>query len=202
MNFEQLTATWAAQPLVTPAAPATLAELQRTVIPELRRRSRFIGYEIFLNVTGLVILPLLAIANYRHAPPQYPAWHWGYFSLWMLLMIVWLVAALRSLRRHGGWLQRSTQSLREFTLASLASIESEMRSYRIALALLPAIVVLQLVNISLRFPVSELGWPSFASRAALIVGLPLVLGLVFWRHYRVNLTPDLARQRELLQQLH
>lgn len=200
MNFEELESAWAAQQSApTPVLDA--AELKRAVVPELERRGRFLGYGLFIVIFSLVITPLLTVANYRYAPPPNPAWHWISFSLWMLLLVIWLLALLRAVRQHGALLQQSTRSLRDLAAVSLTHIEAEMREYRTALWLWPALVVFQLVGIYLEFPVPDHGWTPFGLRAVFIVGLPLGIGAVVWRHYQVNLKPAQARQQYLLQQL-
>lgn len=200
MNFEELTATWAAQSTAKAHTP-DIAALKQSVIPELKRRGRFLGYAVFTHVLGLVILPLLAVANYHYAPPRNPAWHWFYLAAWMLFLVTLLVAAIRGIQRHGARSWQCTRSLRDLTAASLISIEREMRSYRFAAWLAPVVIAFQLLDVLVKFPVSEFGWHPFGARAALIVGLQLLIGASFWRHYRINLKPALSRQKELRQQM-
>lgn len=200
MNFEELESAWAAQP-ATPARPIDTTELKRSIIPEFKRRGRFLGYAIFETVLCLVILPLLTVANHRYAPSAHPVWHWSYFAAWMLVLGAYLIAAFQGVKRHGALVQQSTRSLREFVTASLAYTKIEMRVYRALLWLAPAMIAVQLLNFFIEFPITQLGWLPFAGRAAFAIGLPSVIGLVFWRHYRVNLKPDHARQTELLREL-
>ena len=76
-----------------------------------------------------------------------------------------------------------------------------MKDYLTAWWLPPVLVSFLLLTVYLNFPVTEYGWRPFTLRAGLILGLPLLMGLVFWRHYRVNLKPAQARQKEILRQL-
>lgn len=200
MNFEELSSAWATQsPAVSSAIDTT--RLKHSILPEVKRRGRFLAYAIFVNVLSLVILPLITIGNYRYAPPRHPGWYWFYFSAWMLLLAVFLTLLIRRAKRHGGILEQCTHSLREFTIASLASLEADMRECRLAVWGWPAMIAFQLTNLYVNFPFAEFGWQPFGLRAAFVMGLSAVLGFVFWRHYRVNLKPAYTRQKELLEQL-
>jgi|SRR5688572_11081538 len=201
MKFEELENMWAAQqpPITTPAAD--FAALKRRLMPDLERRSRMLGYGIFTAVFGLLIFPALAIANYRYAQPHHPVWHWAYLALWMIMYSAALIFLVRQFRRHRDRLRQSADTVRAMTLLSLASCEAEMRDYRRALWLLAPILGLQLFNLYMKFPVTDYGWRPFVLRAMATLGFSLLVSSVFWRHYRVNLKPDHARQKEILRDL-
>jgi hypothetical protein len=200
MNFEQLQSAWAAQPPVN--APAIdAAEIKRAILPEFNRRHRMLRYDLFVALVSLVVLPLLAVGNYRYAPPAHPVWYWFYHASWMVFLFGWVVAIVRSIERQGAWREQCTRSLRDLAAAAIASTEAEMASYRKALALVPLMIAFQLVDLYLRFASGDDGWNSFAPRAAFVIGFPLVIGAVFWRHYRVHLAPARARQRAQLRDL-
>jgi hypothetical protein len=202
MNFEQLQSTWSAQP---PAAPAArdldLAKLTRTLAPEINRRRRFLGYTIFVAILCLVLSPLFAVANYRHAPPAHPVWHWTYFASWIVIVSGILVSALRAFERHGAVRAQSTRSLRDLALATLASVDAEMRDCRLALWIVPPLLLFQLTDLFVKFPPHLVGWQPFLGRAAFVLGLSATFGLAFWRHYRSHLGPTRVRQQELLREL-
>lgn len=200
MNFEQLQSTWSAQPAVQ-LSSVEVGKLQRSLAPEISRRRRFLGYAIFILVLGLVALPLVTFDSYRHAHPKYPVWYWTYFAGWMFVQTGFLVAAIRAVERHGAIRQQSTRSLRDLALASLASVEAEMRDCRLALWIIPPLVMFQLVDLYLKFNPANMGWAPLLGRAAFILGLPLVMGLGFWRHYRVNLARARVQQLDLVKQL-
>ena len=200
MNFEELQSTWSAQPTAKFSANDIL-KLQRFLTPEINRRRSFLGYAIFILILGLVVLPLLTIDSYRHARAAHVAWHWWYFASWMVLQVAFLIAAIRSLERHGAVRHQSTCSLRDLAQASFASVDAEMRECRLAIWIVPPLVVFQLVDLYLKFDPALVGWAPLLGRSAFVIGLPLVMGLVFWRHYRVNLAPARERQRVLIQEL-
>jgi hypothetical protein len=200
MNFEELQSAWTAQPPVTvPVIDA--AEVKRVILPEINRRRRMLGYELFVVVLSLVILPLLTVTNYRYAPPALPGWYWFYHGSWMVILVAWLVALARSIERQGALRAQCTRSLRELTLASLASTEAEMAGYRKALISVPFMIGFQLINLYLMFAADTPGWQPFGARAAFVIGLPLAIGAVIWRHYRVNLKPARDRQQAQLRAL-
>lgn len=200
MNFEELQSTWAAQPPVNvPAIDA--AEVKRVILPEINRRRRMLGYELFVVVLSLVILPLLTVANYRYAPSALPGWYWFYHGSWMVVLVAWLVALVRAIERQGALRQQCTRSLRDLTMASLASTEAEMAGYRKALMVVPFMIGFQLINLYLMFAAGVPGWQPFGVRAAFVIGLPLAIGAVIWRHYCVNLKPARDRQQAQLREL-
>lgn len=200
MNFEQLQSAWATQPPVKlPAIDA--AEVKRALLPEINRRRRMLGYDLFLVVLSLVVIPLLAVANYRYAPPADPLWYWFYHGSWMIFLAVSLIAVMRAIDRQGAWREQCTRSLRDLAAAALASTEAEMRSYRKALALVPLMVAFQLVNVYLRFASGETAWKAFTAPAAFVIGFPLLIGAVFWRHYRRHLVPACNRLQAQLREL-
>jgi hypothetical protein len=200
MNFEELQSTWAAQPAVNISAINPI-EVQRVILPEIKRRRRMLGYGLFMVVLSLVIVPLLTVANYRYAPPTLPGWYWFYHGSWMVVLVAWLVAIVRSIERQGALRQQCTRSLRDLTLASLAGTEAEMKGYRKALLVVPLMIGFQLVNLYLKFAAGVPDWQPFGLRAALVVGLPVAIGAVMWRHYRVNLIPARDRQEAQLREL-
>jgi len=200
MKFEELEAMWAAQQFANPYA-VDLAQLKRFIIPELKRRSRILGYEIFVLSFGLLVTPLLSFVNYLYAPPRNVTGHWVNMLLWEAVFLVLLLYAVRRVRRHLALHRCSTDTLRALTVVSLENIEAEMNDYLTAWWMSPVLIGLLLLTVYLNFPVTEYGWKPFALRAGLILGLPLLMSLVFWRHYRVNLKPAQARQKEILQQL-
>ena len=112
-----------------------------------------------------------------------------------------LVISIRGLGRHYVLRAQSKDTVRALTSVSLANVEAEMRKYAHLCWALPALLGFQLLGLYLNFPVTDHGWEPFLARAGFAVGLPLLMSLVVWRHYRVNLKPSKARLRELLRQM-
>jgi hypothetical protein len=200
MNFEELESAWNAQRPANPLA-VDLAKLKGLATSELKRRSRFFVYAIVMVVFLLIVLPLISVGNYRYAPPQNTAWYWTNFAIWMVIMGALLVISIRGLGRHYVLRAQSTDTVRALTSVSLANVEAEMREYVHLCWALPALLGFQLLGLYLSFPVTDHGWEPFLTRAGFAVGLPLLMGLVVWRHYRVNLKPSQARLAELLGQM-
>ena len=200
MKFEELESAWAAQSART-SAPCDLTALKQTLMPEIKRRGRMLRYGIFMAVFGLVVIPILTVANYRYARPANPAWHWIDAAFWIAVNIAALVLMIRALRRQRALLRRSADTVRALTVLSLASLEGEMKDFRRGLWVVPGLIGFQLLSLSMKFPVAEHGWSPFALRAGAVLGFSLLLSSVFWRHYHVNLKRDRTRQQEILREL-
>jgi MFS family permease len=200
MNFEEIESLWAQQP-APPVTRPDLAALRRVVLPELRRRSRLLAYGVFVASFGLVVGPLLAIVNYRHAPPPHAIWPWINVLLVTAVLRVWLVGLVRQLRRQRQLVQQRAETVRALATISLISLESEAKDFRRVMWQWPALLALQLVTLDLSFPVSRFGWAPFGGRASFALGLPALMILVTWRHCRVNLRPQVERQQEILREL-
>lgn len=200
MKFEELETAWAAQPATVPAAP-DLTALKRTLMPEIKRRGRMLRYGIFLTALGLVVSPTLAVVNYRFARPVDPTGHWLNLAFWMAVNFTLLAFLIREARRQGALLRRSADTVRTLTALSLASCEAEMADFRRGLWAVPTLLAFQLLSLYLKFPVTDHGWKPFALRAGATLGLTLLMSLVFWRHYQLNLKADRARQQEILREL-
>lgn len=200
MKFEEFESAWAAQSAST-SAPRDLTALKQTLMPEIKRRGRMLRYGIFMASLGLVVIPLLTVANYRYARPANPAWPWVDAVFWVAVNFAALVLLLRELRRQRALLRQSTETVRAMTLVALASLEAEMKDFRRGLWAVPGMIGFQLLSLYMKFPVTEHGWSPFAWRAEAVLGFSLLLSSVFWRHYRVNLRRDRARQQEILREL-
>lgn len=200
MSFEELESLWGAQQPAA-ASPADLAALKRRLAPELRRRSRFLGYEIFCLGLGLVVTPPLAIANYLHAPPALPVLYWLRVALFVAVVLAFLLLALRRLRRHRALVAAGAETLAAFAAQSLAAVEGEMHDYRLGLRALPVAFGLTLLSIYVNQPPAVVGWTPLLLRAAAVLAFVLVAGAVCWRHYRKNLVPEHARRRQVLAEL-
>lgn len=201
MTLEELEHVWATQPAPAVRAVEDVDALKRELAPELKRRRRMLGYGIFMAAFGLLVFPALAVANHRAAAPHVPVWHWVNLAIWMTLYAAGLAFLIRQIRRQQKLLRQSADTLRAVTLVSLASREAEMQDYRRGFWLLLPTLGLQIVNLYLKFPVADHGWQPFAMRAAATLGFSLLLGSVFWRHYRVHLKPAHAAQKEILRGL-
>lgn len=200
MKFEELENVWAAQS-ASPTAPGDLTALKQSLMPEIKRRGRMLRYGIFVATFGLLVIPTLAVANYRYARPANPAWHWVDAAFWMVVNVILLVLMVRELRRQRALLRQSADTVRALIVLSLASLEAEMKDFRRGLSVVPGLIAFQLLNLYMKFPVAEHGWSPFALRAGAILGFSLLMSAVFWRHYHVNLKRDRTRQQEILREL-
>lgn len=200
MSFDELETLWSAQ---QPAAPRStdLAVLKQRLAPELRRRSRFFGYELFSLGFGLVATPLLAVVNYLHTPPVLPVLYWLRVALFIAVVLALLVAAVRRLRRHRALAAAGAETLTTFAAKSLAAVEEEMHDYRLGLRFLPASVGLLLLSIFVNQPPSVVGWTPLILRTGVALAFLAVIGVVCWRHYRQNLRPEHARRKQVLADL-
>lgn len=200
MNFEALESLWDAQ-RPAPTRPADLAALKQRLAPELRRRRRFLGYEIFCLGFGLVFTPLLAVVNCLHAPPILPVIYWLRVVLFAAVVLALLIGAVRRLRRHRALVAAGTETLAAFAAQSLAAVESEMHDYRLGLRVLPVVLGLLLLSIFVNQPPAVVGWTPLLLRAAAVLAFLLVAGAVCWRHYDKNLKPEHARRKQMLAEL-
>jgi hypothetical protein len=200
MNFNEIETLWDTQQPAAPR-PTDLAALKQRLAPELRRRSRLFGYELFCLSLGLVLTPLLAFVNYLHAAPHVPVLYWLRVALFVTVMLAWLVLAVRRLRRHRALAAAGADTLATFAAQSLAAVESEMHDFRLGLRMLPIALGLTLLSIFVNQPPAVVGWTPLLLRAASVLGLLLITGAVLWRHYRKNLVPEQARRKQMLEQL-
>lgn len=199
MNYADMENLWAGQ---APAMPSEteIAAAKRRVESELRRRSRMLAYEVGMNAFGLIVLPLLAVANYRHDPSRYAGpWQLAHVAFQLLVVATWVVYSTRRLLRHRALSRRAAASIRALTELSVASLEAEMKDLRFWQQPVLWLTAASLVA-ALGSAVFHHGWRTMALPGALTLGLVTGMALVFRRHYRVNLRPAYERQRELLRQ--
>lgn len=199
MKFEEFETLWAAQ---QPAHVPTVdtAALKRNVIPELKRRSRMLGYEMACLIFGLLVYPVLSVANHNYWGARNVPLFWLNLPLQMALSVALLIYAVRRLQRHRARLKQGSASLQAFTAMSVANIKAEMQEYRVGLWLMPLLFSTSFLSGYVNNPVGY-GWSRVALQAGLMLGLLIPMGLVLWRHYRVNLMPTLVQQKEILKQL-
>jgi MFS family permease len=201
MNTEDFDTLWNAQRPAADTRRPEPAELARQIEPELRRRSRFLGYELFSLTLGLVLTPVLAVANARHLPPHNPLVYWLHVGLFVAAALFFLANAIRRLRRHRELTQTRADALTTAATRSLAAIEGEMRDYRLALQSLPVWLGLVLLSVYANQPVAQLGWAPLLVRMGAVLAFVAVIGAVCWRHYRKNLAPEHSRRKWLVEQL-
>jgi hypothetical protein len=201
MNTEDLDSLWNAQRPATEFRRPDPAELARQLAPELRRRSRLLGYEIFCLVLALVLTPVLALANARYAAPAHPTLYWLRVTLFLAAVSVALVFALRRLRRHRALAKTKADTLAGAATRALAVVEAEMHDYRVGLRSAPAWLALLLLSMYANAPAGQALWVFMLPRVSVLAFFLLVMGAVCWRHYRKHLVPELARRKELVGQL-
>ncbi len=200
MNFEELETLWGSQqPQDT--RHTNLAALKQRLQPELKRRSRFFAYEFFVLGFALVVTPVLAVVNFRSARPDNVTLYWLHWTLVIAVVLGFLVAAVRRLRRHRALTRADTGTLAAVAAQSLANTEAEIRDNRTARWALVLWIGLAVFSVSLNQPVAKVGWTPLAGRA---LGLLLVGSLINWllaRHCRTRLEPERARRQQVLEQL-
>lgn len=200
MNFDELETLWNSPQPGAGRQPAP-AGLAHALAPELRRRSRFISYELFCLTLGLVLTSLLAIVNALYRAPENPVFYWLRAAVFGGVVALFLVGAIRRLRRHRELAAAQADSIAAFAAKALASVDAEMRDYRTGAQAAALWIALTLLSIQANLPVETHGWGPFAARAASALAFYAVVAAVCWRHYRKNLEPERARRERLLAQL-
>ncbi|HWA25575.1 MAG TPA: hypothetical protein VG734_07940 [Lacunisphaera sp.] len=200
MKIEALETLWHEQHPAGAFRPDP-AELSRRLEPEFRRRGRFFVYEFFCLGLGLVVTPLLALVNYRYQPPLVPLLYWLHLTLFFVVASGLLASAIRRLRRHRALALGRTDTLAAAAAKAFASVETEMGDYRLVGRVAVLWCGVTLLSIYVNNPVSVYGWERFLRPVAVFLGLIAALGAIFWRHYAVNLRPEYARRKRLLEEL-
>ena len=203
MNFDQFESLWNTQSpaAAAGAAPAALAEHARRLAPELRRRSRVIGYGIFALSLALVLTPLLAVINSLHRAPANPEFYWLRAVLCTVATAALLAGAIRRHRHHRALAESRADTLAASAAKALAVVEGEMQESRLAVRLAPWLFALVLLSIQANVPVATHGWVPFGARAGLTLALCVLGGAVGWRHYHQILAPERARRQQVLEEL-
>ena len=198
MKFEELETLWTAQPSIVPLV-VDMAKIQRSLQPELRRRSRMLGYEVAVSLFCLIAISVFTLANYHHDPVRYGGAQLALAACQTAAVALLLAHGLRRLRRHQAIRSQPVDTLRAATAVSLANIEAEMRDYRLSqpvLWLAVASGIAAIVNAGVRH-----GWSTVAGAGLPTLALLGVVATVIWRHYIVNLRPAWLRQKEILRDL-
>ena len=200
MNIESLETLWNTQ-RPTDARRPDPAELSRRRAPAFRRPRRFFGYELFCLGLGLVLTPLLAVVNYLHQQPENPVLYWLRVAVFVTVVMAVLVGAIRRLRRHRALAQARSDTVAAFAAKALANIEDEARDYRAAFRGLPLWLGLALLAIYVNHPVPTHGWEPLLLRLGMTLAFLAMVGAVYAWHYHKHLMPELARRKQLLEQL-
>lgn len=197
MKFEDLENTWSSQ-----AAPVALdfAALQRASGSEMRRRTRFLRYELGGVLFALIGYPLLSLGNYNYFRPANAWLFWVNVALHIAVWLPLLVYTLRRLRRHRALLRDSVASVRNFSVASLAATVAEMRDNRLALAFVPLAFGMALLS-SYANQQADYTLRTFAIQTGALAAILLPVIAVTWRHHRRYLAPRRERLQVLLGEL-
>ncbi|MFT3867679.1 MAG: hypothetical protein QM715_04175 [Nibricoccus sp.] len=200
MNFDEIQSLWAGQ---EPADARTraLAENQRPLVNAFKRRQRFLAYEAFGLVFGLIFTPLLSVVNFLYRPSAGTPLYWTNAVLHLMFLVVCAVLAYRRVKRQRGLARAVISSLRQQAEISLASLEEEKRDYRWVPLVLGLGVGLALLSVAANTPFHGGSFSAVSLRVGMIVGFFGIVGAVLKRHYHVNVLPDYARQQEILRQL-
>ncbi|MDO8544695.1 MAG: hypothetical protein Q7S40_29995 [Opitutaceae bacterium] len=198
MKFEDLENAWSSQP--TPLPAVDFAALQRATWPEMRRRTRFLRYELGGAVFVLIAYPLLSVANYLYHRPANALLFWGNVAVHVAGWIAVLGYTLRRLRRHRALLRESAGSVRSFATVSLEATAAEMRENRLALALTPLVFGLAWLSGYARHPAGYTA-EAFATQTVIVAAILLPLIGAVWRHHRRYLAPRKEQLQDLLRDL-
>lgn len=198
MKFEELENAWSRQAAPIPAVD--FAALQRATRPELRRRTRFLRYELGGVLLALLAYPFLSLANYLHYRPADALFFWGSVALHLAVWLVLLGYTIRRLRRHHALLREGAASLRAFAAASLEATAAEMRENRLALALTPLLFGLACLSTYANHPAGYTT-RTFATQTAVMAAILLPVFLAVWRHHRRQLAPRKEHLQGLLREL-
>jgi len=201
MKIEDLESLWAGQ-----KAPATLATpeaLRRTALPQLYSQRRMAAYGIGVMIFVLVAHPLLTVANVNYYRPADGTLQWIHFAALMASAVAGLVHYIRQWARQDERVRRSAGPMRDVVVASVESLKAEMRDYRLGAWLFFPFFALQVFGLYASHVTIGRGddWTPLFGRAGFALGFQLLMAVVFCRHYRKNLRPQLAQQQELLRQL-
>lgn len=200
MNFDEIQSLWAGQEPVD-SRTRVLAENQRPLVNAFKRRQRFLAYEVFGLIFGLIFTPLLSVVNFLYRPSAGTPLYWTSAILHLVVLVVCTVLAFRRMKRQSTLARVRVENLRQQAEASLASLEAERRDYR----WLPWVLVLwaglAILSVAGNTAFHGGSFNAVALRVGMIVGFLSMVGAVFWRHYRVNILPDYARQQEILREL-
>lgn len=200
MNFDEIQSLWAGQAPVDSRTRA-LAENQRPLVNAFKRRQRFLAYEAFGLVFGLIFTPLLSVVNFLYRPSAGTPLYWTSAILHLVVLVGFSVLAFRRMKRQSILARVRVENLRQQAEVSLASLEAERRDYRWlpwALLLWAGLAVLSVAGNT------SFHGGSFAAvslRVGMIAGFFSMVWVVLWRHYHVHVLPDYARQQEILRQL-
>jgi hypothetical protein len=82
-------------------------------------------------------------------------------------------------------------------ITSVANLEAELQDFRVSRWRHG----ISLLAIHVNQPTMKFGWQPFAIRAAMVLGLMLLLVSVAARHCRKNLQPELLRRKNMLEKL-
>lgn len=201
MKFEDMESAWAAQTLPRPAA-VDPAALKRVVLPELHRRRRLLVYGLAVNTLAVVLLPVLAVANFRYDPVRYGTW-WSllHVASEFCVVLLWFAYTWRRWVAHRQLLRQGAKSVRASVTASLAAVETEIRDLAISswpMFWLAAVsVIAAIANGTLKY-----GWSRFGLQASLgTAALLVIVASGLWQHYRRHLLPTREKLRGLLAQM-
>lgn len=188
MKFEDIESTWGLQQPATPA-PVDMQALQRALRAQLGRRRRMLALAGIGAVIGLVVMQLLFFVNLRAAQTETTWVAFGRLMLHQLISLAFVFELVRVYLRHRRLAQGRAGSVREVVSLSLAGVEGEMADYRMGRWVLLVMMGHSFFTIWLNQPLYGTGLDGFGVRAAIIVAVHGLIGLLCWRHYRRVLQP-------------
>lgn len=200
MNFDEIQSLWAGQAPVDSKTRA-MVESQRPLVNAFKRRQRFLAYEAVGLVVGLIVTPFLTVVNFLYRPSAGTPLYWTSAILHLVVLVVCAVLAFRRMKRQRELARVRISNLRQQAEISLASLEAERRDYRWLPWALGLWAGLAILSVAANTPFHGGSFAAVSLRVGMIVGFFSLVGAVLWRHYRLHVLPDYARQQEILREL-
>jgi hypothetical protein len=188
MKFEDIESTWGLQQIATPA-PVDMNALQRSLRSQLGRRRRMLVTAGISAVIGLVLTQLFFFVNLRAAQAETTWVAFGRLMLHQGISLVFLFEIVRVYLRHRRLANGRAGSVREVVSLALAGVEGEMADYRMGRWMFLVLTAHSFFSIYLNRPSYGQGLDGFGIRVGIILVVYGLIGLLCWRHYRVNLQP-------------
>jgi len=200
MTFEEIESAWALQqPAKTTAVDLTA--LKSALKSQLGRRQRLLVLGGASLVFTLIAMQVLFFVNLRVTRVED---QWLAFARLMLhqgLNLVIVLEVVRIFLRHRRLARGRAHSVREVVSLSLASIEGEIADFRVGRWVTLVLAAHAFLSAYLNQQGAQSGWEAFGVRAALIIAVYGLIGLLVWRQYRRKILPERDRLKAVLEQL-
>jgi hypothetical protein len=199
MNFDELQSAWSSQ-VASSVPPTEALAAQKKLLSEFRQRRRMLGYATFCAIFGLLGIAFFSWLSIRHNPATAPG-RWVSLIVNETIYSLLLVHLFGRIQRHRELVKQSARSVRDALTAGVENLAAEIRDFRLGVRLLPLFIALAVFSVYLNLPVDRVGWTPLLGRTASILAFAGIISGVYWRHYLVNLKPEYARRKALLDEL-